>query len=414
MLSKHSLRAQSHRTESIRDRVKRYFSGVHQDASPKEKYAQLLCPVDTPEGAETEIEERQTDPRTESVDVEPWLGWREFVVRKKVYESTDRSICSFYLEPFDGKPIPVYKPGQYLTVRVDQVAGTFKPVVRCYSLSRSPRSDAFRISIKKVAPPKDLPNKPPGLCSNHFHNEIEEGCIIACKAPHGEFFMPDDQPPTRPAVLLAAGIGATPIMAMLEVYVDQLKQQGWSQPVVVFYGAMNGEQIVFNDRLMALAEHPLVSVYRCFSRPGETDQLNRDYEVKSRVNAQVIADALDDLDCDYYLCGPGGMIQNIYDGLTKLGVEPDSLHFEHFGPSSLAKTADDKAPSVEFPVTCSESDETVTWSSRHASLLDVLMQQDIDYGCRVGQCGACVTRIEAGTVAYPQKRPAKALGTCTK
>ena len=114
-----------------------------------------------------------------------WNGFRKFEVKRKVPEGG--GICSFYFSPHDGKDLPPFKPGQYLTFGLD-IPGEKKQVIRCYSLSDSPHHpDYYRSSIKAVPPPRDTPDVPPGLSSNHFHNNVSEGDIIDIKAPKRPF-----------------------------------------------------------------------------------------------------------------------------------------------------------------------------------------------------------------------------------
>ncbi len=128
-----------------------------------------------------------------------WKGWRKFVVVRKEYESPDQQICSFYLQPHDGKAIPGFDPGQFLTFQLD-IPGQTKPVVRCYSLSDAPRPDGYRVSIKRVPPPRDKPEAPPGLSSNHFHDNVWVGDILDVKEPSGRFFL--DTTNDDPVVLI--------------------------------------------------------------------------------------------------------------------------------------------------------------------------------------------------------------------
>src|SRR5271154_1086534 len=144
-----------------------------------------------------------------------WDGFRKFVVARKALEAAD--ICSFYLEPHDRRPLPVFQPGQYLTFRLN-IPGQPKPVVRCYSLSDSPNPERFRVTIKRIGPPPGKPDGKPGLVSSHFHEQIDEGDVVDVKAPAGEFYLdPRDQ---TPVVLIGGGIGLTPMMSMLNAIVE--------------------------------------------------------------------------------------------------------------------------------------------------------------------------------------------------
>ena len=97
-------------------------------------------------------------------------------------------VCSFYLQPHDEKPIPGFDPGQFLTFQLN-IPAQPKAVVRCYSLSDAPRPDMYRVSIKRVPPPRDNPDAPPGLSSNHFHDNVKVGDILDVKEPSGRFFL---------------------------------------------------------------------------------------------------------------------------------------------------------------------------------------------------------------------------------
>ena len=115
-----------------------------------------------------------------------WNGFRKFRVAKKVFECTD--VHSFYLVPHDGRPIPIFKPGQYLTFQLN-VPNQTKPVIRCYSISDGPRSDNhFRVTIKKALPPRGE-KIPPGIASSYFSDVLQEGDILDVKAPSGAFFL---------------------------------------------------------------------------------------------------------------------------------------------------------------------------------------------------------------------------------
>src|ERR1017187_9755935 len=139
-----------------------------------------------------------------------WNGYRKFQVAKKIVECED--VTSFYLAPHDKRPLPPFKPGQYVTFQLN-LPGQSKPVIRCYSLSDSHRPDRYRVTIKKALPPPDAPDGNPGLVSSYFCDTVREGDILDVKAPGGHFFMDLTEP--RPAVLISGGVGITPMIAML-------------------------------------------------------------------------------------------------------------------------------------------------------------------------------------------------------
>ena len=138
------------------------------------------------------------------------------VVDRKIPES--ETITSFYLMPEDGAALAAFTPGQFLTFELT-IPGQAETLLRTYSLSDGPSSDYYRVSIKRVPPPRKKPDVPPGKGSGFFHDAIEEGTIIDVKAPNGDFFL--DLAGTAPVVLIGGGIGVTPMVSMLNALFGQ-------------------------------------------------------------------------------------------------------------------------------------------------------------------------------------------------
>ena len=157
--------------------------------------------------------------RAESAPSGAWAGWREFRVRSRAFADPAQSQCSFCLEPLDGAPLRIFKPGQFQTFSRDvpdessDAPGAKHAVTRCYSLSDRPDPACYRVTIKRVPSPADHPDLPPGVSSNHFHDRVQAGDVLKVKAPSGHFFIDPDA--GVPAVLVAGGIGITPMMRML-------------------------------------------------------------------------------------------------------------------------------------------------------------------------------------------------------
>src|SRR3954470_12089946 len=139
-----------------------------------------------------------------------WEGWRTFRVRKLVREMADT--MSVYFEPEDGRALPRFLPGQYVTLSL-RMPGEIKPIVRCYSLSHAPGENYYRCTIKEVPPPADRPELPFGKASRHVNRRLAEGELIDLKAPHGNFTL--DAAGQPPVVLMGAGIGVPPLFSML-------------------------------------------------------------------------------------------------------------------------------------------------------------------------------------------------------
>jgi ferredoxin-NADP reductase len=332
-----------------------------------------------------------------------WDGFRKFVIARKAPEPGD--ICSFYLEPHDRQPLPAFSPGQYLTFRLN-IAGQPKPVIRCYSLSDAPRPDFFRVTIKRIGPPPGKPDGKPGLASSHFHDQFDEGDIVDVKAPAGQFFL--DPREETPVVLIGGGIGLTPMLSMLNAIVEA----GVQRDVWFFYGLRHrGEHVMAEHLKRIAADNPNVQMHICYSdpRPGE-DREGEHYRHAERVSIDLFKRTMPSNAANFYLCGPPPMMQSLVEGLGAWGVPPERIHYEAFGPASV-KSAAAPAPAAaaaasasKFEVTFSRSEKKIVWDGR-STLLEIAEANGIrlDFGCRAGNCGTCITAIKQGTVDYPTK-----------
>jgi len=344
-----------------------------------------------------------------------WSGFRKFVIARKVPEGG--GICSFYLQPHDGKPLPAFDPGQYLTFRLD-IPGQPKQVMRCYSLSDSPKPDYYRVSIKAVPPPRDKPDVPAGLSSNFFHDQLNEGDILDVKAPGGHFFL--DTAKHTPVVLIGGGIGLTPVMSMVNRIVDI----GSTRECHFFYGVRNSKEHVMKEHLERLAaEHENIHMHICYSSPGDDDIEGKDYQYAERVGADLFKRVLPSSNYEYYFCGPPPMMNSLFEGLREWGVPENDINYEAFGPATVQKKKEadtkDKDPAPEgevaFEVQFEKSGVTVPWDASIGSILDFAEENDvdIDFGCRAGNCGSCITAIKSGDVDYlsePGEKPES--GSC--
>lgn len=178
-------------------------------------------------------------PRIAAQDLsETWPGFRTFRVERKVAEDAAQSVCSFYLVPEDGRPLPPFLPGQFLTFRLDlpRATGGVEHAVRCHSLSDSPKAGNYRISIKRV-PPTAGSAVPPGRSSGYFHDQVAAGSLLQVRAPAGRFCLDRSD---APVVLIAGGIGITPLLSILNWCVaEQPRREVW-----LFYGVRDGRALV--------------------------------------------------------------------------------------------------------------------------------------------------------------------------
>lgn len=336
-----------------------------------------------------------------------WEGFKSFRVVRKVYENTQKDICSFYLAPSEPMTLPPFKPGQFLTFKLDlqsdKESGK-QSLVRCYSLSDSPRPDLYRISVKRVKAPADQPAAPPGRGSGYLHDCVQEGDQVLVKAPSGHFHLLEES--SLPLVLIAGGIGITPMLSII----NTLMERGSERRIWLFYGVRNGRDAIMQPQLRELAlANPLFHLHLCYSRPETEDRLGIDYQHEGHVDMALLQEVLALGRYQFYICGPSAMMESMVPGLEALGVSHADIHYEAFGPATLASP---KAPIVESANQSSESRQVVfaksgrsaDWTGMHESLLSFAEAEgvDVDSGCRAGSCGSCQTRIESGAVDYIQ------------
>ncbi len=245
---------------------------------------------------------------------EPAGSIRSLKVARKIRESDD--VTSFEFVARDGGELPDFEAGQHLPIEL-KVAGLDHPARRTYSLSNGPGQSHYRISVKRHAH---------GLMSRFLHDVIQEGDIISSKPPAGDFVLTCT---ARPTVLISAGIGVTPMVSMLH----RLCAKRTGQPVVFVHGARDGGQHALAAEVRRLAAaNAEVTLHVSYSRPREDDVPGRDYDRAGRVTGDVVAELVPALDAEFYLCGPVGFMSDISNALVGLGVHPECIHTESFGP----------------------------------------------------------------------------------
>ena len=325
-----------------------------------------------------------------------WNGYRGFIVTKLVRECCNT--VSVYLAPEDGKPIPHFKPGQHITLRF-QPKGKSKPLVRCYSLSGPPGKPWYRISVKHVADKGN--DQGPGLVSTIVNCETEVGDRIPIKAPSGSFFL--DEESNDVLVLLAGGIGITPMISMMEHSIATNPQRS----IVLVHGSRNGQEQQFKEYLnRCAASSDRVHVINCYSQPVAQDTKGVDYQIEGKVTIELLQAVLPNAHCQFYLCGPPAFMESLHSGLLEWRVDESRIRFEQFGPSTIKKKISTTTAALNHdepdPVSFLESDEIALWTSSYESLLELAEANDVDIesGCRAGSCGTCETAIVSGKVRY--------------
>jgi ferredoxin-NADP reductase len=354
---------------------------------------------------------------TEILVSEPsWEGFREFSVQRRELEDNNHSICSFYLIPLDGKSLPLFKPGQFLTFKLvieDPLTHESKNVVRCYSLSDAPNPDYYRISIKRVLAPVDQPDIPPGLSSNFFHDQVQKGSRILIKAPSGHFHLMEND--RLPIVLIGGGIGITPMLSILNTVLEQ----GVNTEVWLYYGIRNGDEHIMKTHLQVLARtHNNFHLHVCYSAPNKNDAEGIDYQHNARVSLPLLRSTLKLMRYQFYVCGPKPMMESLVPGLEDWGVNSNDIYYESFGPATLNKhKKTTPAISNEQPIniTFSKTGKSILWDQSADSLLEFAEANNIEVvsGCRAGSCGSCQTTLKTGEVDYNQAPDADVLpGHC--
>jgi ferredoxin-NADP reductase len=230
--------------------------------------------------------------------------------------------------------------------------------------------------------------------------------MIEARAPAGQFTI--DAAERRPAVLMAAGIGITPMLAMLRHIVYEGRRTRHTRPTWLLYSARSKAERAFDREIRELTDDVgAVRVIRLLSDPtGATEK--QDYEVGGRIDIALLRAALPFDDYDFYLCGPAAFTQSLYDGLRGLNIADARIHAEAFGPSSLQRTAAVAVPAGPAPaagpvaVTFAKSAKDARWTPGSGSLLDLAEAAGLapEFSCRGGSCGTCRTPILAGVVAY--------------
>ncbi|MBL8889349.1 MAG: 2Fe-2S iron-sulfur cluster binding domain-containing protein [Planctomycetaceae bacterium] len=341
----------------------------------------------------------------ESQNSAAWRGWRKFRVKRLHRETSNAT--SVYLVPQDGLELPEFKPGQFLTLRFELPNQT-SPLIRCYSLSDGARAAShYRITVKDV---HGKPLSQGGV--SHFVNwQWSVGDTIEVKAPGGDFFL--DVSKKEPVILLAGGVGITPMMSMIETVL----QRGDRRDLLLFYGLRHGGDHIFKDRLRELSkQHSNFNVLNCYSEPEKGDVEGRDFHFQGRVSVELIKRALPSPNFHFYMCGPGPFMSSLFEQLIGWGVPEDQIHFEAFGPATV-KGASTGSQSVAVPATTdngvkcnvhfARSKKVIEWNDGDKTLLDAANGNGvpISSGCRAGQCGSCQTKLLRGEVMYPNGQP---------
>lgn len=251
-----------------------------------------------------------------------WEGFRLFHIARKEKESSN--ITSFYLIPTENKqPLPMFKPGQYLTVRVRLPNGL--TTMRNYSLSDKPGQPYFRISVKReIAYEVEKPN---GYVSNLMHDHINIGDTIEVAAPCGDFYLEADDTNKRPLALFGAGVGITPIMSMLLTALEKTP----NREIIFIHASQNETVQAFKSDLDELSkQYKNLTLHYCYSDSNINTSKNN--SSIGFLTPEIIKKTLPDINADYYFCGPKPFMIKLYKDLLNFKIPKQQIKFEFFGP----------------------------------------------------------------------------------
>ncbi len=324
-----------------------------------------------------------------------WPGFRTLRVAAKRSETTD--VVALVLNADDGSALPTPRPGQSIALRLSPGPGS-PPLVRSYSLSGSPADAGYRIGVKVESH---------GAAGHYIRERVQLGDRVEVSAPRGAFFLDDSE---RPVVLVSAGIGVTPMLAMLHaLHDDHSPRDIWW-----VHGARNRSDHTFAEETATLLDD-LEHVHRLvvYSRPGSTDRADADYDAIGHVTPELLGATGTPIDGEYYLCGPTAFMDTLGDGLTTLGVPAGRVHTEIFGAHDpitpgvvdrpMRTPHQPEGPPGSGPlITFVRSGLDVHWSDGNVSILELAEACDVPvrWSCRTGVCHTCETELVEGSVDY--------------
>ncbi len=324
-----------------------------------------------------------------------WAGFRPLRIARADRESCD--VVSLSFQAIDRSALPAALPGQFLVLKLP-VEPEKPPILRSYSMSGAPGGDAYRVSIK---------HQSNGTASTFLRDRVIVGDSLGCSAPRGSFTL---RPGDEPVALLSAGIGATPVLAMLHALVSTAS----SREVWWLYGARNRNGHPFareSRRLLGALKRSRTCI--TYSRPAPEDRLGEDYDAPGRLTVPLFDRLGVPRRASFYLCGPPSFLGDLIAGLKAWGVANDRLHTEIFGsqgwltPGIAAREkraarrpaqSSGSGPLVTFV----RSGITVACGPEFWNLLELAEACDVPvkWSCRTGVCHTCECMLIGGSVAY--------------
>ncbi len=324
-----------------------------------------------------------------------WPGFRPLLVTAIERESD--SVVSIRLEDGEDAPLPAARPGQYLTLRL-RSDNEQRSVLRNYSLSGPPDAGYYRITVKREIH---------GAASGYLHTRVAVGDRLEIAAPRGTFILDRTD---SPVLLISAGIGATPVLAMLHALAaDRSEREIWW-----LHGTRSSRDHAFADETRSLlASLPNVRSHVCYSSPTRDDIEAGNFDHAGRLTPSLLDELDPPRNAEAYLCGPSQFMDELSAALAALGLVASHIHTEPFGPAAgvtpgIASAPTRKphppagqpgtGPRIEF----ARSNLDIAWSDDYASILELAEACDVvvRWSCRTGVCHTCETTLIAGNVEY--------------
>jgi ferredoxin-NADP reductase len=312
-------------------------------------------------------------------------------------ERETANVLSLYFEQPDGASLPAALAGQFLVLRV-RTTPDGPLLLRNYSMSGGPGAGTYRVSVKREVH---------GTVSSYLNDQVHVGDNLEVSAPRGGFTLGSGD---APVVFLSAGIGATPVLAMLHSLsaVTSRREIWW------IYGARNRAEHPFAKESRGLLQTlPNSRCHIIYSKPDSEDKLGLDYDSAGHLDVPLLEHLGVARDADFYLCGPPSFLRDLTAGLKTWGTDSARIHAEVFGPETpitpgIAPSSHPPAhppaggPGVGPHISFTRSGLTVSWDSRFSSLLDLAEACDVpvQWSCRTGVCHTCECALIGGTVQY--------------
>jgi len=286
--------------------------------------------------------------------------------------------------------------------------------LRTYTVSDAGHRDFYRLTIKRE-----------GAASRHLHDHAAPGFRLEAMAPRGKFVL--DRSSDRPVVLVSAGIGITPMIAITNHLLAEGRRTAKPRPIHFMHCARNSRTHAFRDYVRdASLAYPSLKPHLWYTEPLAEDRLGAAYDSRGRLTCAAVMDLVGGQACDFYLCGPSAFMQDMYSGLVDRGVPSERIHYESFGaatvhkPAPLARPAQGSTTGGTVRVRFAKSGVEAPWSSASGTLLELAESVGLApvFGCRSGICGTCAARLGSGAVEYVEEplapcQPGEVLVCCS-